>query len=104
MEVKMADELIIVDAIRDDEATLNITWAGQNGDLEDPIPFDAPDLVLRALAMEAVRTGGVPGIIEDINANFEGFVVDRYPATTEKPYNRVFVRPKTAFGKGFGSC
>ncbi len=87
-----------VAGINRDEARLNITWGGQNGDLPDPIPFDAPDTTIRELATEAVRTGGIQGIAADQAADFADFVVDRFTATAELGYNRVFVRPKTPFG------
>lgn len=77
-------------------ARLNITWAGQNADLPDPIDRDLDDATVKALATEAV-VGGVPGIEADQNANFTDFVVDRFQATGDLPA-RVMVRPKTPFG------
>lgn len=84
--------------LRAHEARLNITWNGQNGDLVDPVPFDATDAELKAMAFEAVRGGSIPGIRADRFIDLDGFVVDRFTATAETPYNRVFVRPKTPFG------
>jgi len=52
--------------------------AGQNGDLKDPVPFDAPPGDVLQWVSEAVRTGGVTGIPADANANFQDFVVDRF--------------------------
>lgn len=78
------------------EAVLNVTWAGQQGDLEQPILYDATDEEVLRWAAEAVR-GGVPGIAADANVNFQDFKVDRYPAKDGLP-NRVNVRPKTPFG------
>jgi len=80
------------------EARLNITWAGQNGDLTDAVPFDASDAELKAMAIEAVNGGSVTGLTPDRNMNLDGFVVDRFQATEGTPYNRIFVRPKTPFG------
>jgi hypothetical protein len=80
------------------EARLNITWNGQNGDLPDPVSYDAGDGDVRAWATEAVRNGGVPNIPADSNADFRDFVVDRFAATQDTPYNRIFLRPKTPFG------
>lgn len=79
-------------------ALLNITWAGQNGDLADPVRWDASDAELRQVAMEAVRSGSVPGIAADGHADFRDFVVDRFTATGEVAWNRLFLRPKTPFG------
>lgn len=81
------------------EARLNITWAGQNGDLSYPVPFDASDRQLKDMAIEAVRGGSVPGVNADRFMNLDGFVVDRFQASHATPYNRIFVRPKTPFGE-----
>lgn len=87
-------------AVRDfalNEAVMNITWAGQNGDLPDPVIFDSTDGDLLQWAAEAVR-GGIPGIGADRNVNLTDFVVERYNATAETP-NRILIRPKTPFGR-----
>lgn len=78
------------------EAILNITYGGQNGDLPQPIMFDAADADIRRWATEAVRAG-IPGITADSNANFDDFVVERFGATDGLP-SRVLLRPKTPFG------
>lgn len=80
------------------QAQLNITINGQNGDLPDPVAFDATDADVKAFAQEAVATGYVPGITADERANFNDFVVDRFPATNDRPFNRLVIRPKTPFG------
>ncbi|MCK9567621.1 hypothetical protein M0R72_01565 [Candidatus Pacearchaeota archaeon] len=80
------------------EAIVNVTWAGNNGDLRDPVSFDATDEEIRAWVTEAVRTGGVANIPADPNADFTDFVIDRYAATEETPFCRLFARPKTPFG------
>ena len=80
------------------QARLNVTWSGQNGDLMEAVPFDASDREIKAWAVEALRGGDVPGIAADRDVNLDDFVVDRFPATEEIPYNRLFVRPKTPFG------
>jgi hypothetical protein len=85
-------------ALNEDEATLNITWGGENGNLSDPIPFGASTTDIKSWASEAVSNGNVAGIAEDTNVDFGDFIVDRYRASTEKPYNSVFLRPKTPFG------
>ena len=80
------------------EARLNITYGGQNGDLEDPVSFDASDGDIRQWATEAVRAGTVPGIPADPNASFVDFVVDRFEATDARPDRLISLRPKTPFG------
>jgi len=89
---------IIQFEIRPDQARLNVTWQGANGDLPDPVPFDGTAGDLKQIASEAVSNGDIPGIGADPNVNFGDFVVDRFNATQEVPYNRIFVRPKTPFG------
>jgi hypothetical protein len=81
------------------EARLNITWAGKNGDLPDPVPYDAPDGDVKTWAAEAVQGGGIPGLDPDPNVNFGDFIVDRFEAAEGLP-NRLFLRPKTPFGAG----
>ena len=85
--------------IRMGEARVNVTWAGQNGDLPDPIAFDAPDGAVRGWITEAVRGGSVPGVDADLRADFADFVVDRFPANDQRPYNLIQIRPKTPFGR-----
>lgn len=84
--------------IQNNEARVNVTWAGQNGDMLDPVGYDSPPDHIKAWVQEAVRTGSVPGIRADAAASFQDFVVDRFPASAEVPYNRIHVRPKTPFG------
>jgi len=80
------------------EARLNITWSGTNGDLPDPVPFDAAEARIKEWATEAVTNGSVPGITADEAVNFGDFIVDRFPATDDRPFNALFLRPKTPFG------
>lgn len=87
-----------MEAIQENEARVNITWQGQNGDLPDPVSFDATDGDIFQWAAEAVRGGNVPGIDADVNASFQDFVIDRFASTADTPYNRLFLRPKTPFG------
>jgi hypothetical protein len=79
-------------------ARLNITWDGQNGELPDAVPYDATDGDLKQMATEAVANGDVPGIRAAANVDLTDFVLDRYNATDEIPYARVFIRPKVPFG------
>lgn len=80
------------------EARLNITYGGENGELPDPVSFDATDGDIKAWAAEAIQNGSVPGIKADVNADFTDFVVDRFSATEEVDHNRLMLRPKTPFG------
>jgi hypothetical protein len=79
------------------EARINITYGQSNGDLPDPVLFDANEADILGWVTEAVRGGSVPGIDADPQADFHGFVVDRIPAKDDLP-NRLMIRPKTAFG------
>ena len=85
--------------LNNDEARVNVTWNGQNGDLEDPVFFESTDGDLRAMVTEAVQNGDVPGIGADPNANFTDFVVDRFRATGAEDWNKIHIRPKTPFGQ-----
>ena len=89
--------------LNNDEARVNVTWDGQNGDLQDPVYFESTDGDLRAMVTEAVQNGDVPGINADPNANFTDFVVDRFRATEDNPVNRIAIRPKTPFGNNHAS-
>ena len=83
--------------IAQDQARINITYGGNNGDLPDPVSFDATDGDVKAWVTEAVRGGSVPGIPAMPDADFKDFVVDRFAATGDLP-NRISIRPKTPFG------
>ncbi len=85
-------------AIAANQARLNVTWAGQNGDYPDPVSYDANDGDVRQFASEGIRTGYIPGIAGDATVDLKDFVVERFNATQEVPYNRIVVRPKTPFG------
>lgn len=80
------------------EAKVNVTYKGQNGDLPDPVTFDSTDGDVRGWVAEAIRGGGVPGINADPNVDLKDFVVDRFPADATTDYNRLMLRPKTAYG------
>lgn len=80
------------------DARVNVTWNGENGDLPDPVHFDSADSDVRMWVTEAVANGGIPGIPADPNADFTDFVVDRFAANEDVPYNRIMLRPKTPFG------
>ena len=90
-------QLALAGAARD-EARVNVTWGGQNGDLPDAVSFDATDGDVKQWLTEAIRTGGVPGVVADRNVDLRDFVVDRFEATAARPYRLIQVRPKTPFG------
>lgn len=73
-------------------AKLNITYNGQNGDLADPVSFDATDAEIRQWAGEAIGNGSVAGI-NAVAADFGDFVVDRF-----RDSKSIFLRPKVPFG------
>ena len=78
-------------------ARVNITWAGHNDDLQDPVSRDLDDATVLQIATEAV-CNGLPGIPSDPNVNFNGYAVDRPLPTEEKPDPPLIIRPKTPFG------
>lgn len=87
-----------MNGIQDTEARVNVTFSGSNGDLPDPVLFQAGDADIKTWVTEAVRTGGVPGIAAAPNADFSDFVVDRFAASEARPWNYIVLRPKTPFG------
>ena len=84
--------------MENDQAKVNVTYNGANGDLVDPVLFDASDAQVRGWITEALRTGGIPGIPADPGADVSDFVIDRFSATEVRPYNLLSLRPKTPFG------
>jgi len=84
--------------IREHEARVNITFAGQNGDLPDTIRYDSTDADVRGWVTEALRGGSVPGIDGLRFVDLRDHVVDRFPANNNRPYNLIQIRPKTPFG------
>lgn len=85
-------------AVDNTMARLSITYSGQQGDMPDLVPYDVTDDDLRRIATEAVRDGYVPGIDAFADVDFTDFVVDRFPARDDVPFNRLSLRPKTPFG------
>lgn len=84
--------------IEDHEARINITWAGANGDLPDPVRYDSTDEDVRGWVSEAVRGGGVPGIPATADIDLTNHIVERFEANEARPFSLIQVRPKTAFG------
>ncbi len=94
----------IIVGIADNQARVNVTFAGSNGDLPDPVSVDASDGDIKQWVTEAVRGGGVPGIPASPTANFTDFVIDRFPPNDVRPYTLFGVRPKTPFGDEARRC
>jgi len=85
--------------IQEHEARVNVTFAGANGDLPDPVSFDATDGDIKQWVTEALRTGGIPGIQVTEDADLNDFVVDRFAKVEGvRPFNLLQLRPKTPFG------
>lgn len=84
--------------IAQNEAKLNITYGGQNGDLAGLVPVDATDAQIREWATEAVRAGDIAGLPPDPDVDLSDFVIDRFAPTDERPFSAIFLRPKTPFG------
>lgn len=80
------------------EARVNVTYNGGNGDLPDPVAFDAGDADVKNWVTEALRGGGVPGIATNGAVDLTDFVVDRFATSEARPYNLIQLRPKTPFG------
>lgn len=78
------------------QARLNITYHGEQGDLPNPVYYDATDVEVRAWAQEAIRSGSVINITADPDADLSGFEIERVPAGNGFP-NQLLVRPKTRF-------
>lgn len=85
-------------------ARVRAIWAGQDGELPQPVPFDASDAVIRESVAEAIRDGAIRGIVRDLGVDLRDFVVDRIPASEDDPIDRIFVRPKTGFGATWTSA
>jgi hypothetical protein len=86
--------------MEDFEARVNVTYAGVNADLPDPVPFDTTDSVVKGLVEEAIRTGSLPGIPLDKDVELSDYMVDRFSASAERGHHVMFLRPKTPFGAG----
>lgn len=79
-------------------AILNITYNGLSADCPLELETQLSDADVRRIAVEVVRSGGVPGLQlanlpEDAFANF---VVDRF--VSPQGAQRIYLRPKVPFG------
>ena len=78
-------------------AVLNITYQGVSADAAVDIGYALTDDDVRRIAVELVRSGGVPGLEFDLADNaFDSFVVDRFD--TPDGGERLYLRPKVPFG------
>lgn len=91
-------EAQILQAIPDGFARVNVTFAGMNGDMTDPIRYDATDGDIKAMVAEAIRSGSIPGVTAQTAVDLSDFVVDRFTPTADRPFATMTIRPKTAFG------
>jgi len=92
------DEMIAVPVVQPGMAKLTITYNGQQGDLPDPVSYDSTDADIKQMATESIRTGYVPGIDAVPDCDLKDYVIDRFPARDDVPFNRLSARPKTPFG------
>ncbi len=72
---------------------LNITYNGLSADYPVELDSHLGDADLRRIAVEVVRSGGVPGLqIANLRDDaFVNYVVDRFN-------ERIYLRPKVPFG------
>ena len=79
-------------------AVLNITYNGMSADCPLELETRITDADVRRIAVELVRSGGVPGLQLANLADdaFDRFVVDRFDAP--QGGQRIYLRPKVPFG------
>ena len=79
-------------------AILNITYNGMSADYPLALDYHASDKDIRRIAVEVVRSGGVPGlrVAHLPDRAFDHYVVDRF--TTPQGGQRIYLRPKVPFG------
>ncbi len=79
-------------------ATLNITYNGLSSDLPLELDGHVSDVDVRRIAVEVVRSGGVPGLhISNLCEDaFSHYVVDRFRGPRGE--ERIYLRPKVPFG------
>lgn len=84
--------------MNENEARVGVTYSGEYGELPDPVNFQSTDGDVRGWVTEALRTGGIPGIGAQPNADLTDFMIERFTANATRPWNAISVRPKTPFG------
>jgi hypothetical protein len=79
-------------------ATLNITYNGLSSDVPLELDGHVSDVDVRRIAVEVVRSGGVPGLhIAHLREDtFNHYVVDRFRGPRGE--DRIYLRPKVPFG------
>jgi hypothetical protein len=79
-------------------AILNVTYNGLSADYPVPVDHEVSDRDVRRIAVEVVRSGGLPGLaIANLQDRaFDNFVVDRFQ--TPQGGRRIYLRPKVPFG------
>lgn len=79
-------------------ATLNITYNGLSADFPQPLDYDLSDREIKHMAVELVRSGGIPGLqIANLPwQTFDNYVIDRFD--TSGGGKRLYLRPRVPFG------
>jgi hypothetical protein len=79
-------------------AILNITYNGMSVDYPRAIDAHTSDHEIRRIAVEIVRSGGLPGLhIANLHDGaFDHYVVDRFGPRGRN--ERIYLRPKVPFG------
>ncbi len=81
------------------QALVNITHKRKNGEMQDPVSYDATDGDIRGWVAESIRHGSIRGIDADPNVDLRDYVIERYPIEAGvREHNLIMVRPKTEFG------
>lgn len=75
---------------------VNVTYQGRSADFPLESQTRLSDADLKRIAVEMIRSGGVPGMrVRDLAENaFEHYVVDRFD-----DQDRIYLRPKVPFGR-----
>jgi hypothetical protein len=78
--------------------TLNITYNGMSADVPVELDGHVSDADVRRIALEMVRSGGVPGmhLAHLRDETFQNYVVDRFRGPRGE--DRIYLRPKVPFG------
>jgi hypothetical protein len=78
--------------------TLNITYNGMSADVPVELDGHVSDADVRRIALEMVRSGGVPGmhLAHLRDETFQNYVVDRFRGHHGE--DRIYLRPKVPFG------
>ncbi len=89
----------IARVIERNQALVNITHKRKNGEMADPVSYDATDGDIRGWVSESIRHGYIRGIDADPTVNLTDYVIERFPIEAGvRDHNLIMVRPKTEFG------